>query len=200
MKSPGYFAASFGFALLAILSAMIGGAQMLSEHPNEQGHMASGGNPIVAMLCLLLALGSFVAMIAAFIRAIQSLFEKPTLEVAHVAPPVNEFRVEPLDTSIPFSDIPWLQTSQGARVKAAQAAGKLIRMVEFTHGFKEPQWCLRGHMGYVVHGTLHLDVNGTEVVYRTGDAIALPAGEISRHRHMWAESPTLLFLVEDLPT
>jgi len=42
----------------------------------------------------------------------------------------------------------------GARSKFFQQEDKQIRLVEFTDEFVEPDWCEKGHIGYVLEGTL----------------------------------------------
>jgi len=103
-----------------------------------------------------------------------------------------------MEVLIKFSEIDWQSPATGIRHKRLEAGGKVLRLVEFSDGFVEHDWCLRGHWGIVLTGQLHVDVAGSAVVFAEGDGIAFPGGEGTRHRHIWAKSPTLLFLVEEL--
>jgi quercetin dioxygenase-like cupin family protein len=103
-----------------------------------------------------------------------------------------------MDSLVRFDDLEWQCPARGVRFKRAEAGGKAIRLVEFTDGFEEPDWCLRGHWGIVLDGELHLNVADGAVIYRKGDALALGPGENTRHKHIAAASPTTLFLVEEL--
>jgi quercetin dioxygenase-like cupin family protein len=102
-----------------------------------------------------------------------------------------------MDVMVKFSSLEWQSPASGVRFKRMEAGGKVLRLVEFSDGFTEPDWCYRGHWGIVLSGELRVDVSGTEVVFGEGDGIAFPKGEATRHRHIGATSPTLLFLVED---
>jgi len=55
---------------------------------------------------------------------------------------------------INFNSIEWRNTMPGARSKFFQQEDKQIRLVEFTDEFVEPDWCEKGHIGYVLEGTL----------------------------------------------
>ncbi|MBN9501745.1 MAG: cupin domain-containing protein [Armatimonadetes bacterium] len=103
-----------------------------------------------------------------------------------------------MDVRVCFSAMEWESIGTGARGKRVEIGGKTLRLLEFTDGFVEPEWCLRGHWGMVLEGELRLRVDGAEVVYSQGDGIALPGGQATRHRHLSAHSPTLLFLVEEI--
>lgn len=80
-----------------------------------------------------------------------------------------------LTESINFNAIPWQSTLSGARSKTFQQDGKQLRIVEFTDEFVESDWCINGHVGYVLEGTLEIDFNGRLVIYPKGSGIFIPA-------------------------
>ncbi len=97
---------------------------------------------------------------------------------------------------IAFGDMEWESPAPGLRVKARELNGLRVRLVEFSEGFVEPDWCRKGHTGFVLEGVMELDVNGRIATLRAGDALHIPEGEATRHRHIRSLPRVLLFLVE----
>ena len=98
---------------------------------------------------------------------------------------------------IDFDALPWESATPGARFKLFHDGGKRLRIVEFTHEFVEPDWCEKGHIGFVLKGELEIDFRGQLVRYPEGSGIFIAAGPISGHKAR-AVTPTVrLFLVDD---
>ncbi|PLX87894.1 MAG: hypothetical protein C0618_05665 [Desulfuromonas sp.] len=81
-----------------------------------------------------------------------------------------------------FQNIPWESPISGARFKAYEQDGKRIRLVEFSSELVEPDWCRKGHIGYVLKGEMEINFNGKIISYGAGDGIFIPPGE--NHKHM----------------
>ena len=64
-----------------------------------------------------------------------------------------------LSNRIDFDSIPWQSALPGARFKAYQEGAKQIRLLESSSDFVEPVWCEKGHVGFVLEGTLEVDFN-----------------------------------------
>ena len=45
----------------------------------------------------------------------------------------------------------------GARHKVVGRGGKRLRLVELTPAFVDPEWCLKGHIRYVMEGILEIE-------------------------------------------
>ncbi len=103
-----------------------------------------------------------------------------------------------LTESINFDAIQWQSTMPGARSKSYQQDGKQLRLVEFTNEFVEPDWCMKGHVGYVLEGTLEIDFNGRLVNYPKGSGIFIPSGTENAHKARSITPVTQLVLVEEL--
>lgn len=86
------------------------------------------------------------------------------------------------------SDVP-------ARIKAAQAQGQRVRLIELGPGFVEPQWCEKGHAGYVVSGQYVTDLDGDTWTLHAGQGFILPAGTRHRSRNTGA-MPAIVFVVD----
>lgn len=97
---------------------------------------------------------------------------------------------------IGFDEIEWESPAPGLRVKARETGDQRLRLVEFSEGFVEPDWCTKGHTGYVLDGAMELDVDGQTITLRAGDALHIPAGDATRHRHIRSLPQVVLFLVE----
>ena len=86
------------------------------------------------------------------------------------------------DQRIDFGSLAWQSPLPGARYKAYQRGNRRLRLVEFTKGFVEPDWCTRGHIGYVLHGEMTVDFAGHVVRFSAGDGLFIPEGEENRHK------------------
>jgi len=83
---------------------------------------------------------------------------------------------------INWDSLPWVAAMPGARFKAFEQNGRRLRLVEFLRGFQEPDWCRKGHIGYVLEGEGELQLSDHTVSLKAGDGIFIPAGE--EHRHL----------------
>lgn len=97
-----------------------------------------------------------------------------------------------------FDALEWQGSIHGARFKAFRNGGKQLRLVEFTDEFVEPDWCDKGHIGYVIQGELEIDFHGNLVRYPEGSGIFIPSGAASGHKGRSVTPTVLLFLVEDI--
>lgn len=96
-----------------------------------------------------------------------------------------------------FSEISWQQVSDQAKQKLIDNGEKRVRMLELSSGFREQDWCKRGHTGYIVSGTLHVEFeNGPLQSFGQGEPLLISPGELHKAR---VESGTVrLFLVDDV--
>jgi hypothetical protein len=97
-----------------------------------------------------------------------------------------------------FDEMEWQNGIHGARFKAFRSGTKQIRLVEFTSEFVEPDWCVKGHIGYVIQGELEIDFHDRFVRYPEGSGINIPSGPTSGHKARSLTPTVLLFLVEDI--
>ena len=97
---------------------------------------------------------------------------------------------------IDFEGIPWETPVAGLRMKSTERFGLCLRLVEVSSDFKEPDWCLKGHYGYVLEGELEINFNGVQQRVRAGQGIAIPEDGEFRHKAMVIGPSAVLFLVE----
>ena len=81
-----------------------------------------------------------------------------------------------------FTDIDWTVPAVGVRFKAYTNNNQRIRLVEFSEGLIEPNWCINGHAGYVLDGSYSIDYNGQIEHYKKGDALFIPKDEKDKHK------------------
>lgn len=98
---------------------------------------------------------------------------------------------------IDFATLAWdgWNSETLARVKAAESDGYEVRLFELGPGFVEPQWCTRGHVGYVVSGQYITDLDSETLQMRAGQGFVLPPGVRHRSRNTGA-MPAIVFLVD----
>ena len=99
---------------------------------------------------------------------------------------------------IMFDSLEWQSPIHGARFKAFRNGNKQLRLVEFTSEFVEPDWCEKGHIGFVIQGELEIDFHGSIVRYPEGSGIFIPSGAASGHKGRSVTPKVLLFLVENI--
>ena len=72
---------------------------------------------------------------------------------------------------VDFDALDWETPLPGMRFKKFSRHGRQLRLLEFTKGFVEPDWCKKGHMGMVLKGKLKVDFKGRVVTFKAGDAL-----------------------------
>jgi hypothetical protein len=97
-----------------------------------------------------------------------------------------------------FDSLPWQNGIHGSRFKVFRSGSKQLRLLEFTSEFFEPDWCEKGHVGFVIQGELEIDFHGQLVRYPEGSGIIIPAGSASAHKARSITPVVLLFLVEEI--
>ncbi len=104
-----------------------------------------------------------------------------------------------VEAKIDFAALPWEDAAPGLRVKRRERGGKVMRLVEFSHGYDEWDWCEAGHTGYLLEGSLTLAFDDGELHFGAGEALRIEDGPENRHRTIMAPGErALLFLTEDL--
>jgi quercetin dioxygenase-like cupin family protein len=98
---------------------------------------------------------------------------------------------------IDFQSLKWESPAVGVKSKAYQQGRKKLRLAEFTKDFVEPDWCTKGHIGYVLEGQMEIDFYGKTVVFGPGDGVFIPAGEKHKHKGKVLTEAVKLILMED---
>ncbi len=101
------------------------------------------------------------------------------------------------EQKVDFESLEWQTPLPGARFKVFQQGDRRLRLVEFTKGFVEPDWCTKGHIGYVLEGEMDVDFDGSIIRYSAGNGLFIPCGLKSRHNASVRTDVVRLILVED---
>lgn len=54
--------------------------------------------------------------------------------------------------------------------------------MQFFEDFREDDWCLKGHIGFVLNGEMSIDFDGTIMQYKKGDGLWINQGHDSKHK------------------
>src|SRR5688572_3383830 len=100
-------------------------------------------------------------------------------------------------TRVNPDELAWVESGPGVRYKSVTQSGRRARVVEISEGFHEPDWCRRGHSGYVLEGRLAVTFAERVEEWSPGDMVLIKAGEEDKHRARVLQGPVRLFLVED---
>jgi quercetin dioxygenase-like cupin family protein len=98
---------------------------------------------------------------------------------------------------VDFESMAWETPAVGVKCKAYQQDNKKLRLVEFSREFVEPDWCTKGHIGYILEGKMEIDFDGKVIEFGPGDGIFIPAGEKHKHKGRVLTSTVKAVLVED---
>jgi quercetin dioxygenase-like cupin family protein len=99
---------------------------------------------------------------------------------------------------IEFEAMAWDTSHPGARSKSCCVNGARMRLLELTEQFVENDWCHKGHVGFVLEGSLEVDFGHQRVTYRTGDGLCIPSGDTAAHRARALTTIVRLILFEDV--
>jgi quercetin dioxygenase-like cupin family protein len=98
---------------------------------------------------------------------------------------------------IDFRSQPWESPAPGIRFKAFVAGGKKMRLLEFAAELFEKDWCLKGHLGYLLEGRMTIEYGGEVVEYRAGDGLFIPEGD--KHKARIAPGERALLILFEKP-
>ena len=105
--------------------------------------------------------------------------------------------MNPNDCLVRFESLEWKSPADRVRQKIGTLGAQRVRLLEMQHGLEHPEWCTRGHAGYVLEGDLTLEFDGGSVKLTAGDALIIPPGTTYRHRPVPTSQRVVLVLVED---
>ncbi len=96
---------------------------------------------------------------------------------------------------IRFKEQEWNDSGVGVRSKEYVSGSQRVRLVEFSNGFIEPDWCINGHVGYVLEGSCSIDFNGTILQFTEGDGVLIPEGKENKHKAVLGPAERVLFVL-----
>jgi quercetin dioxygenase-like cupin family protein len=70
--------------------------------------------------------------------------------------------------------------------------------MEVTPDFVEADWCIKGHIGMVLEGTLELTFPERTYTYQPGEAYLIPVCESHRHKARALSPVVRIVMVEDV--
>lgn len=85
------------------------------------------------------------------------------------------------DPQINFKAIEWECPKKGVAQKIYSKGHQQLRLLRFDDTFIEDDWCLKGHIGYVLEGEMHIDFNGILKAFKKGDGLWIEEGEDQKH-------------------
>ncbi len=100
------------------------------------------------------------------------------------------------EVKINFDMLRWESATPGMRFKVYRDKNKQVRLLELTKEFVENDWCLKGHIGYILDGRLEITFS-TELptLLEMGDGLMITEG--IQHKARALSEVVKLILVED---
>jgi hypothetical protein len=102
------------------------------------------------------------------------------------------------ECKVDFNSLSWQSPTKGVRFKAFLHGNRRLRLVEFSDEFVELEWCMKGHIGYVLEGEGEIDFSGQIVKYSSGDGVFIQAGLEHKHKLKVLSKTIQMVLVEDI--
>lgn len=96
---------------------------------------------------------------------------------------------------VDFSQLEWESPAEGIRHKQLDQSGFRIRLVEYSKN-APPNWCEKGHYGYLVEGRMEIEYPDARIIYEAGDGIFIPDGPDHKHRGRVLSGKALVFFIE----
>lgn len=100
-----------------------------------------------------------------------------------------------MELLVNFNSIPWESPIPGIRQKSFIKGKEKLRLVEFSQDFVEPDWCVKGHVGYVISGCLFIEFANDTKQFKAGDGIWIPEGNEFRHKGSVADGEKALVVL-----
>jgi hypothetical protein len=101
-----------------------------------------------------------------------------------------------MDYLVNFDALPWRSPLPGVREKRFGEGGRIVRLVEYSQSM-DPHWCVKGHVGHIVEGTLEFEFAHQKFSAAAGDVLFIPAGAEHDHRVVVRSLTALALFVED---
>ena len=99
---------------------------------------------------------------------------------------------------VDFERLDWDSGPPGMRSKTAARDGRQIRLVELEGDGPQHDWCVTGHVGYVLEGELEIAFEDRTERFTAGSGFFIRSGEDERHRPNAVSRRVVLLLVEDV--
>lgn len=100
-----------------------------------------------------------------------------------------------MDVLVRFDDLPWESPAPGVRFKAFVRGSQRLRLLEFSEGFEEKDWCTKGHAIHVLNGSFTLRMRDRDLRLQAGDVGFLAAGEADAHKALLRAGDRVLLLL-----
>jgi hypothetical protein len=98
-----------------------------------------------------------------------------------------------------FEKIEWTSENTGIRGKRIPIGEKVFRILEIQDSFQDTNWCFNGHAGYIIEGSMSLNINGEIIDLNTEDTFVLEKDNPDQKHYPFvkAGNSVRLLLVED---
>ena len=96
---------------------------------------------------------------------------------------------------VEFDSIDWELIAEGVAEKCIVQNNQKLRLVEFSSGFFEENWCSKGHIGYVLSGQMNLHFRDEIVHFKLGNALWIEAGIANEHKMRLIDNQTVCLLL-----
>jgi quercetin dioxygenase-like cupin family protein len=116
------------------------------------------------------------------------------LELSSSSAPVSSRPVEGHEV-IRFNEAEWVAEGDGVRALVRDVDSARWAIVEYAPGSGRDEWCVVGHVGYVLAGEIEYSFEaGGTLTARAGEGFVLPAGDGHRGKNHGMAATRLLVI------
>lgn len=91
--------------------------------------------------------------------------------------------------------VEWVEEDEGVRARVGRVRGGRWALVEYAPRSERHEWCMDGHVGYILAGTIEYELEGGGMIeVGAGSCFVLPAGQRHRGRNRGREMARLLVI------
>ena len=105
-----------------------------------------------------------------------------------------------MNYKIQFDNLEWIEPKKGMRYKLFAKNGEQVRLIEIEGEFEHPDWCLKGHIGFMIEGEMDIEFENSTESYKVGDVLFIPDGEEHKHKPKAKTSRVKFVSVEKVET
>jgi ethanolamine utilization protein EutQ (cupin superfamily) len=77
---------------------------------------------------------------------------------------------------VEFNNIIWVESGTGIRYKCFEKEGKKIRLMELYDTYSDTDWCINGHISYILEGRFTVKFENHTEMFNTGDLVFIQDG------------------------
>jgi hypothetical protein len=77
---------------------------------------------------------------------------------------------------VEFDNLEWVEAGEGIRYKCFEREKQTIRLIELSDAYCDKDWCMHGHVSYILEGNFTVKFENHTEMFNTGDTVFIQEG------------------------